>query len=474
MTKRRNKPHRRKETEPLSQARKTVSGRKKALIATMVVLCLGALGFFIARSFRDRELMPSEEKAQDKLVRAELDIEESAKAYNQRAIEVAQRLLEEFPGRPEPIFLLGRVHYEQENQDEAVKVWEEGLKIDSSRPDGYQAIGLMALEKGDYEAAISHWRKALEAEPNWPGTRRAIGLALMHMGQIADAVPELEEDLRLSPQSAQTHFLLGDASFQLGKLEEAKRHYESAIQFNPLFSSAHYGLFKTLMRLGQKEAAQEPLNRFKELKAGERKAKREGEEAYDDMIAQRRALARTYDRAGMIYGSYGREDRTAVHFRVAAKLDAINADCRFHLGILHEKRGEIEDAIRMYQETSRLRPEDFRPYLSLGGLYTREGKYPEAEENFKKAMQFSPGHSVGYRELVSLYLGPMAKLNEAEALARRAVYVEPSAANYDLLARACYLNGKLDEAEAAAHQAVDMAPDNQEYRNNYARIRAKR
>jgi tetratricopeptide (TPR) repeat protein len=470
--KRKGKP-RGKIVTPPSQEKGSSSRKKKAALAAVLV-CLGGLAFFAVRAFRSGETTPARDAREDRLVRAELKIEDSAKAYNERAVEVAQRLAAEFPGRPDPMFLLGQVKYEQQKYKEAANFWNEALKIDSSQPYAYQAMGFMALEEGDNERAISHWRKALEADAQWPAAHRAIALGLMHMGRVEEALPELEADLSLAPQSAQTHFLLGQAYFQLGRLDEARKSYESAIKFSPRFASPYYGLSRTLVRLGQKDAAKEQLDKFNELKGGERKAKREGEEAYDDLVAQRTALARTYDRAGMTYFSYGNDGKAAVYFRVTAKLDPTNADSRFNLANVRAKAGETKDAIRLYEEVTRLRPQDVRPYLALGGLYARVGRASDAEESYRKVIAFVPDHPIGYRALANLFLQTKTKVKEAEALARKAVALEPSASNYDLLASACYLNGNYSDAENAASKAAELEPENRVYKERYERIRQRR
>jgi tetratricopeptide (TPR) repeat protein len=459
-------------SHPQLEGARPPGGKKKVLIAALAVLCVCVASILITRSFRRGEKKPLEAALDDRFVRTELDIEESAKAYNERAVQLAERLVREFPGRAEPLFLLGQVYYEQERYDNALKEWDKALKIDSEQPAAYQAMGLMALQRGDYEAAISHWRKSIEIDPNWPGARRAVGLALMHLQRSQEAVEEFEADLKSSPDDPQTHFLLGQALLQLGNSEEAKKNYESALESNPRFTSAYYGLSRALTRLGQKEAAKEALEKFQQLKAGEQKAKREGEEAYDDIIAQRAGLARTYDRAGMLYREQGDIKKAMNHFQVAAKLDPMNIRSRRNLASLYEQRGEIEKAVGVYEEMSQAHPRDVRPFLSIGAIYARAGRFEDAEKSFNKAIQFAPGLPIGYYELARLYLGTKMKLTVAEALAKKALELEANAATYDLLGWAYYLNGKLAEAEAAASKAVELQPDNLVYREHHETIRA--
>lgn len=459
---------------PGSQSRGRLTGILNPVVLVLSLGCLAAAVFlYIRRTDRESE-PPPKRQADDNFGERELQIEESAKAYNQRAVEVAERLVKTFPGRAEPLLLLGQVHYEQENYSEAMGVWEEGLKIDASQPAAYQAMGSMALQEGDYEAAIAHWRKALEVEPEWPGARRAIGLALMHLQRIEEAVPEFQQDLKISPDASQAHFLLGQAYSQLEKFEEAREHYESAIQEAPHFTSAFYGLSRVLTRLGELDAAKEALAKFRELKAGEQKAKREGEEAYDDMVAQRGALARTYDRAGMIFREYESIPKAMDYFRIAAQFDPRNIVSRLHLANLYEGQGDLEGAVRMYEEIALAYPQDVRPLLSIGSTYARAARIVQAEKAFQRAIQVDSEHPIAYYELARLYMLAGMKLDVAETLAEKVVELAPIAGNYDLLGWIYHLNGKSSEAEAAASKAVQLQPENQIYRNHYDTIRAKR
>ena len=445
----------------------------RPLILVLSLGCLAAAVFlYIRRADKGSEPL-ADKKADDKFVERELQIEESAKAYNGRAVEVAKRLVKEFPARAEPMLLLGQVNYEQQNYSEAVRVWQQGLKIDASQPAAYQAMGSMSLEEGDYETAIAHWRKALEVEPEWPGARLAIGLALMHLQRIQEAVTEFQGDLKTSPDPAQAHFLLGQAYLQLEEFEKAREHYEAAVQEAPRFTNAYYGLSRVLTRVGQTDAAKEALTKFQELKAGEQKAKREGEEAYDDMIAQRGALSRTYDRAGMIFWQYRNAAKATDYFRVAACLDPKNALSRLHLANLYERQGDLEGAAGMYEEIALAYPQDVRPYLSIGSMYARAARIVQAEKAFQRANQIDPQHPVAYYELARLYMLAGMKLDVAEALAEKLVELAPIAGNYDLLGWIYHLNGKSAQAEAAASKAVELQPDNQIYRNHYETIRGK-
>ncbi|HSA03865.1 MAG TPA: tetratricopeptide repeat protein, partial [Candidatus Paceibacterota bacterium] len=72
--------------------------------------------------------------------------------------------------------------------------------------------------------------------------------------------------------------------------------------------------------------------------------------------------------------------------------------------------------------------------------------------------------------LVRFHLG--ARLNPAEALewCRRLVAIQPTAANYDLLAWALYANGRIQEAREATAEAVRKDPQNPVYQERQRRL----
>jgi tetratricopeptide (TPR) repeat protein len=49
-----------------------------------------------------------------------------------------------------------------------------------------------------------------------------------------------------------------------------------------------------------------------------------------------------------------------------------------------------EDALNYYQQAIQTDPQNFLAYLRLGDLYTRQGRYEVAAENYKKVVQINP------------------------------------------------------------------------------------
>ncbi|UCD51870.1 MAG: tetratricopeptide repeat protein, partial [Phycisphaerales bacterium] len=117
---------------------------------------------------------------------------EEAEALKQEELAVVQALARDFPGRVEPIILMGNVQHRLGRTDEALKLWQQALKRDPKRPEVYDKMGWFAMEKGQYHEAIAHWQKALEIAPKFSGGHSGIARALMGLNQHHEAIAHLE------------------------------------------------------------------------------------------------------------------------------------------------------------------------------------------------------------------------------------------------------------------------------------------
>ena len=59
-----------------------------------------------------------------------------------------------------------------------------------------------------------------------------------------------------------------------------------------------------------------------------------------------------------------------------------------------EKKGDMDGAIRLYEEAIALTPEVWKPYLELGELYVKQGNFKKALATFQKYLLFNEGERV--------------------------------------------------------------------------------
>jgi len=123
--------------------------------------------------------------------------------------------------------------------------------------------------------------------------------------------------------------------------------------------------------------------------------------------------------------------------RITILKDPLTTEEHVNLGVSYEKRGELDAALKEYQAAAKSMP---IAYLYEGNVYFQKKSYSDAEKAYQKAID---------------------KTNSAEAR--------------NNLAWLYYTTGSnLDEAEALARKAVELVPDSEEFRDTLAKIEESR
>jgi tetratricopeptide (TPR) repeat protein len=103
--------------------------------------------------------------------------------------------------------------------------------------------------------------------------------------------------------------------------------------------------------------------------------------------------------------------------------DPLTPEEHLNLGVTYERKGEFDDAIREYQVAARKLPIAF---LYLGNAYFLKKDWDQAEIYFKKAIEKDGKNAAAYNNLAWLYLQKGQNLEQAEALAEKALELDPS------------------------------------------------
>jgi tetratricopeptide (TPR) repeat protein len=94
-----------------------------------------------------------------------------------------------------------------------------------------------------------------------------------------------------------------------------------------------------------------------------------------------------------------------------------------NLGVAYEGRGEFDQAIREYQAAAKKLPIAF---LYLGNAYFLKNDWDQAEIYFKKAIEKDGKNAAAHNNLAWLYFQRGKNLEQAEALAQKALELDPS------------------------------------------------
>jgi len=109
--------------------------------------------------------------------------------------------------------------------------------------------------------------------------------------------------------------------------------------------------------------------------------------------------------------------------RIVVLDDPLSPEEHLNLGVSYEKKGELDNALKEYQEASGKLPD---AYLFMGNIYFQKKEYDEAEAYYKKAIKKDRNNADAYNNLAWLYYTKNEKLDEAEKLALKAMELNPA------------------------------------------------
>jgi tetratricopeptide (TPR) repeat protein len=174
-----------------------------------------------------------------------------------------------------------------------------------------------------------------------------------------------------------------------------------------------------------------------------------------------------------LLGSRGRGDDAVVVFSDLTRPRPQEGRHWGCLARLLQQRGDragaeaaLEKAVAASRETIRLRPDDANAQVILGAaLCDAKHDYRGAAAEFREAIRLDPQEAVAYYNL-GIALSQQGKLEEATAASCEAVRHKPDFAEARCaLARALQNQRKLSEAIAECREAIPLKPDNAEAHN---------
>jgi tetratricopeptide (TPR) repeat protein len=239
----------------------------------------------------------------------------------------------------------GEILHKRGQIDQAIEHYRTALRV---KPDYWQThfgMGTAMFQLRQFDNAISHFQKALENSNIISNTNKSIaynklGIALLKKGKLDDSITNLRKALLFNPASAETRYNLALALIQQGKMNEAESHYHEAMRIKPNYATAHENIGDVYLVRGKIEEAIACWNRVFELDPGRA-----------DIINDIAWLRATHERD---------------EFR------------------------DPEEALRLAQRACELTGYGRPNFLdTLAAAYAAAGKFPEAIETAKKAINLA-------------------------------------------------------------------------------------
>jgi len=112
--------------------------------------------------------------------------------------------------------------------DEAIKCYDESIKIDPNNPIVWNNKGLALYYLGKYEESITSYEHAITIDPSDADAWNSKGNSLDALKKYEEAILAYEHAITIDPSDADAWNSKGDSLNSLGKSDEAKKCHDKA------------------------------------------------------------------------------------------------------------------------------------------------------------------------------------------------------------------------------------------------------
>ena len=167
----------------------------------------------------------------------------------ERARQAFESALERDSSHVKSYINLSRVLLEEERRDEALVRIRQALGLDSASGDGWRVLGRVHGELGNVEDAVSAYQSALAIDPDDTWAMNNMGLVLIRAGRYDEALLPLARAVQID-ESSTPQFLnnLGIALERTGRYAQAEKQYRKALESDGGYAKATVSLSRVAGR----------------------------------------------------------------------------------------------------------------------------------------------------------------------------------------------------------------------------------
>ena len=360
---------------------------------------------------------------------------------------------------PLPAAAQKALSYEQQGKlPEAEAAWQEVVKLQPRNGQAYAHIGLLEAHQEHYPEAIANYRKAAKLNPEIPQLNLNLGLALFKSGSFQDAVPIFLSELkkhtgdeahqRLTILVGMSYYGLHDYNASVPYLKEAAGADQKNLPLR--LALAHSYLWTkqldAVMEVYKEILRIDPDSAEADMIAGEAlDGKGDSAGAVQQFLAAVQANPKepnVHFGLAYLYWTQKRYDEAIPEFKAELANDPQNNQAMIYLGDTYVQQNDFDNAKATLEEANRFQTTDPLIHLDLGIVSMETGDTARAVREFNKTVELEPDNVAAHFRLARLYQS-QGKRDEAKAE----------------FAKASALNKKTDEGLYNRIAAANARPD---------------
>lgn len=291
------------------------------------------------------------------------------------AIKSAERSAELAPQDVNPLILMGNINYELTRYDDALRYYQQALRISPDNPSLLYNTALALFKKGERFQALEFLKKAAEADRIGEVAYRSysrLGAEFLESNMFDLAEKYLQQAANMRPQDAVARYNLGVAYLRQGKNSEALKELEEAERL----SQNDMGM---LEQIGES---------FFSMKEYDRSLR-----SYGKVLETNSRDVKILSRIGEIYYSKGDLERAYDAYRKVTQIQPATENARIaylNMGNILDDAQRYDEAIKAYESALTIRDNDDLTYYNLGIAYKHSDQAAMAVNSWKKGAQINP------------------------------------------------------------------------------------
>ncbi len=279
------------------------------------------------------------------------------------------------PNHFEAWFNLGVARQQTGEIEEAIFSYHQAARLSPGDARPWINLGIARHAVDDTEGAREAYRSALDLDPAQPQALWNLAVILENSGARAEAMALYARTAAARPDWPEAWFRLGALRMEGGDRAGALAAFRECLELKPDFQQAALNAAICMKDTGDPEGARALLEEVLEQDP-------------DSTDALRAAAAVCVECGDWKFG-------LAVRRKLAERRQSL-PELTFNLALAADEQGHDDDAVRLYCEALRENPRFASALLNLGHVLARQGKAPEANECWRRAIALDGSLARGY------------------------------------------------------------------------------
>ncbi len=332
---------------------------------------------------------------------------------------------------------------------EAEPLYRQVLQAQPRHFDSLHLLGVIHYQRGEYQEAVRQIDTALRINPRAAVAHNNLGNALKDFGRAKEALASYERAIALKADYADAYYNRGNVLRALGRFEKAVASYDRAVALRPDYVDAFNNRGSALKDLERFEEALASFDRALALKSDHAEAWHNRANALNELERYEEALA-SCERA------------------IALRPDLAEAHNNRANALKHLRR--FEEALAGYDRTLALRPDYADAINNRANVLKELKRFDEALTDYDRAIALKPDHADAFRNR-GVVLTELKRYEEALASFDRAIAIKPDHAEAFYSRGSAFLGlRRLDEAAENFSRAIALKPDQDHLKGIYLHV----